>query len=71
MSSGKFIVVFKEHATPEQIQEYVDKVNSTGGKVTNNYGSGFAAELEPSHLTNFQGDDIIDYVEPDSIVTTQ
>ncbi|KAG8983126.1 hypothetical protein FRB90_006293 [Tulasnella sp. 427] len=73
-SIGKFIVVFKESATQEQINEYAEQVNSNGGKVTNHYGTvlkGFAAELTESQFQNFQGNDIIDYIEPDGVVTTQ
>ncbi|KAG8896468.1 hypothetical protein FRC01_011792 [Tulasnella sp. 417] len=70
--SQNFIVVFKDTATQEQIDNYVQHVNTGGGEVTNRYDAvlkGFAAKLTPNLLSNFQGDDIIDYIEPDQIVT--
>ncbi|RDB16741.1 Serine proteinase inhibitor IA-2 [Hypsizygus marmoreus] len=72
--SGKYIVVFKDSATTEQIDQYVEKVNSNGGEVANRYDAvlkGFAATIPDHFLASLQGDDIIDYIEPDSIVTTQ
>ncbi|KAG8983122.1 hypothetical protein FRB90_006300 [Tulasnella sp. 427] len=71
-SIGKFIVVFKQGATQDEINEYAEQVNS--GKVTHQYATvlkGFAADLTESQLQNFQGSDIIEYIEPDSVVTTQ
>lgn len=41
-----------------------------GGEVTNRYDSvlkGFGAVLQPSQLQSLQGDDIIDYIEPDGV----
>ncbi|KAK2465127.1 hypothetical protein APHAL10511_002819 [Amanita phalloides] len=66
------MVLFKEHATPEQIKDYVGKVHAQGGKVTEQYESlkGFSAHLPDSFAQSLQGDDIIDCVEPDRVVTT-
>ncbi|KAF8342120.1 uncharacterized protein EI90DRAFT_3032186 [Cantharellus anzutake] len=72
--TGKFIVVFKDSATKEEIEQYAEKVNNNGGEVTNRYDgvlNGFAAKLTPQLASSFQGDSIIDYIEPDGIVTTQ
>jgi len=65
--------MFKDHATPEQIQDYVQKVNANGGQVSNQYSTmkGFAASIPESFLSDLQGDDIIEYIEPDGVVTTQ
>ncbi|PPQ98645.1 hypothetical protein CVT24_003978 [Panaeolus cyanescens] len=72
--SGKYIVVFKDHASQDQINDYVNQVTNNGGEVTQHYDTvlkGFAAEMPDHLLTSFQASDIIEYVEPDSIVTTQ
>ncbi|KAF9038160.1 hypothetical protein BJ165DRAFT_1501117 [Panaeolus papilionaceus] len=75
----KFIVVFKDGVTAAQIDEYVKQLDSTGGKVNNPYYkeggilNGFAADITPSFLDSFQTSaaDVISYIEPDGIVTTQ
>jgi len=66
-------VVFKDNATPEQIKKYTQEINENGGKVTQEYGilKGFAAHIPESFLCNLQGDDLIKYIEPDGVVTTQ
>ncbi|KAG8911948.1 hypothetical protein FRC00_005518 [Tulasnella sp. 408] len=65
MSTNSYIVVFKDHATPEQINQYAGRVSSEGGEVGHRYDSvfkGFSAKLPDSLLQNFQGDDIIQYI---------
>jgi len=44
-----------------------------GGKVTHEYEAlnGFAANLPESFLHNFKSNDLIKYVEPNGVVTTQ
>jgi len=73
--SGKYIVVFKPNVTKEQIDEYANSVDKNGGQVTHRYDSvlnGFAAELSETSLSQLQSlDDVIDYIEPDGVVTTQ
>jgi len=68
-----FIVVFKGHVTPQQIKEYINEVNENGGEVTHEYEAlnGFAANLPESFLHNFKSNELIKYVEPNSVVTTQ
>ncbi|KAG8990811.1 hypothetical protein FRB94_013093 [Tulasnella sp. JGI-2019a] len=69
--SGNFIVVFKDSATDEQIEQYVNQVNNTGGLVTQKYDlgmRGFAANLDEAQLQSFQGNEIIKYVEADGPV---
>ncbi|KAG8902878.1 hypothetical protein FRB99_004006 [Tulasnella sp. 403] len=71
---NNFIVVFKDHATHQQIDEYCDRVNNTGGQVKHRYKDilkGFSAKMELHHLQSLQGDDIIAYVEPDQEVSIQ
>ncbi|KAG8863559.1 hypothetical protein FRB96_008299 [Tulasnella sp. 330] len=72
--SQRYIVVFKNTATKDQIDNYEAKVNSSGGEVTRRFDTGmngFAAMIPDSFLTKLQADSIIDFIEPDSIVTTQ
>ncbi|KII92391.1 hypothetical protein PLICRDRAFT_37166 [Plicaturopsis crispa FD-325 SS-3] len=75
--SGKYIVVFKSTATPEQIEKYATEVSNSGGEVTNRYDTvlkGFSAAIPDSYLTqlqSLQGGGVVDYIEPDGTVTTQ
>ncbi|KIJ91998.1 hypothetical protein K443DRAFT_114263, partial [Laccaria amethystina LaAM-08-1] len=65
---GNFIVVFKKGITPDQITEYIDQVNESGGEVTHRFDpdilNGFSAKLTPESLQSFQSltGDVIDYV---------
>ncbi|KAI0332338.1 protease propeptide/inhibitor [Cubamyces sp. BRFM 1775] len=74
--SGKYIVVFKDHVSQSEIDKYVNEVKANGGNVGQRYDSvlkGFSAQIPESYLQrlqSFQGS-VIDYIEPDSIVTTQ
>ncbi|KAH8828430.1 protease propeptide/inhibitor [Flagelloscypha sp. PMI_526] len=75
----KYIVVFKKDATQERIDQYASSVESSGGTVTNKYGTvlkGFAAQIPDSYLESLKSDSLqsdspIDYIEPDGVVTTQ
>ncbi|THG98070.1 hypothetical protein EW026_g4055 [Hermanssonia centrifuga] len=75
--SSKYIVVFKKSASQEEVQKYADEVNANGGSVTNVYDSvlkGFSAAIPDgflSQLQSLQGNGVIDYIEPDSVVTIQ
>ncbi|EAU84072.1 hypothetical protein CC1G_06934 [Coprinopsis cinerea okayama7 len=78
MSTGKFIVVFKDNVSKADIDQYVSELNTSGGEVTNSYYSeggilnGFAAKIPESFLTSrLQGNEVVDYIEPDGVVTTQ
>jgi len=71
---SNYIVVFKDTATDDQINKYANEVNTSGGQVNHRYDSvmkGFSAKISDQHLQSLQGDDIIDYIEPDGVVTTQ
>ncbi|KAF8973292.1 hypothetical protein BDZ97DRAFT_1912844 [Flammula alnicola] len=75
MSSNimKYIVVFKDNVTEEQIEQYVKDINNNGGEVVHRYNSilnGFSAAIPDHFLSSLQGSDIIEYIEPDSVVTT-
>ncbi|KAG2007266.1 hypothetical protein CC2G_014972 [Coprinopsis cinerea AmutBmut pab1-1] len=39
MSTGKFIVVFKDNVSKADIDQYVSELNTSGGEVTNSYYS--------------------------------
>ncbi|KAL0956585.1 hypothetical protein HGRIS_002723 [Hohenbuehelia grisea] len=76
MSSNKYIVVFKKDVSQEDIDKFAEQVNQDGGQVTHKYDTvlkGFAAHITDSTLQSFQSlqGDIIDYIEPDGVVTTQ
>jgi len=70
----EYIVVFKDSATQQQINDYANSIDSNGGRVGHRYDSvlkGFSATITNEQLNSFQGDDIISYIEPDGVVTTQ
>ncbi|KAI8972202.1 protease propeptide/inhibitor [Trametes punicea] len=72
----EYIVVFKDHVPQSEIDRFASEVNANGGSVGQRYDSllkGFSATIPESYLQrlqSFQGG-IIDYIEPDSVVTTQ
>ncbi|ETW81079.1 peptidase inhibitor I9 [Heterobasidion irregulare TC 32-1] len=74
--SGKYIVVFKPSTSEDVINRQADDLAANGGTVHSRYDSvlkGFSATIPDAYLqslTALQGD-IIDYIEPDGIVTTQ
>jgi len=73
-SHPSFIVVFKDGVTQDQVQKYADSLHSNGGTVTHRYGAvlnGFAANIPESFFKSLQGDDLIKYIEPNGVVTTQ
>lgn len=78
--SRKYIVVFKKSASREAIDEQAKQITSNGGKVGETIDStfmkSFSAEIPEAYLMALQsnltrGDSEIDYIEPDSVVTTQ
>jgi len=75
MSANDYIVVFKDSATDDQIQRYVNDLQNNGGEVTQEFGvmKGFTARIPDSYIQSFQADfeGIIDSVEQDSVVTVQ
>jgi len=76
--SKKYIVVFKDTATDDEITQYVDQVNNNGGTVSNRFESslkGFAAAIPDQALNSLQASITdggpIESIEADGIVTTQ
>jgi len=72
----KYIVVFRDDTSKEVIENVINQINDTGGEVTNRFNSimkGFSAKLSDvqlQSLDSLQGG-VIEYIEPDGIVTTQ
>ncbi|KIM78928.1 hypothetical protein PILCRDRAFT_824052 [Piloderma croceum F 1598] len=74
----KYIVIFKDSATKDDIERYADGVQQDGGgKVVHRYDTilkGFAATMSESHLSALQSNlqsSPIDYIEEDGVVTIQ
>jgi len=78
MSGKKYIVVFKDSATEQEIQDYVDQINNNGdGKVLHRYDTvlkGFSASLSDNYVSTLKSNLVagpIDYIEEDGTLTTQ
>ncbi|TFK44683.1 hypothetical protein BDQ12DRAFT_673376 [Crucibulum laeve] len=77
MATGKYIVVFKDSVTKEQIDKYAADIDACGGQVNNRLDpilNGFGAAIPDEHLQSLkslQSEGIIKYIEEDGIVTTQ
>ncbi|RPD59777.1 protease propeptide/inhibitor [Lentinus tigrinus ALCF2SS1-6] len=74
--SGKYIVVFKDNVSQNDIDKYAQEVAENGGQVNQRYDTvlkGFSASIPDSYLQQLQSftGSVIDYIEPDGIVTTQ
>ncbi|EPQ57448.1 hypothetical protein GLOTRDRAFT_127803 [Gloeophyllum trabeum ATCC 11539] len=75
--TGKYIVVFKQDATQEDIDKCTNELTAAGGEVKDRYDTimkGFSATIPATfllQLQNLQNNGPIDYIEPDSTVTTQ
>jgi len=75
-ANAKYIVVFKDGVSDEDIKKYAEQVNSQGGQVTNVYDTvlrGFAAEMPQEMLMEFKSlqGGIVDYIELDGMAYTQ
>ncbi|KAG6812601.1 hypothetical protein H0H92_001952 [Tricholoma furcatifolium] len=80
--TGKYIVVFKDTATKEQIDDYANNVNNNGVLLIHAMAHqktkehGFAAQIPDTYFQSLQSqslqsDSIIDYIEPDGVVSIQ
>ncbi|KAI1794192.1 protease propeptide/inhibitor [Ganoderma leucocontextum] len=74
--SGKYIVVFKDHVSQPEIDKYAEDVAANGGQIGQRYDTvlkGFSASIPDTYLQQLQSftGSVIDYIEPDSVVTTQ
>ncbi|KAJ5827213.1 hypothetical protein N7447_003976 [Penicillium robsamsonii] len=65
-----YVVIFKDSATTEQINAYVEQINANGGTVINRFpdmiARGFTASIADSDFQKFQSDPLIDRVTPDT-----
>jgi len=75
---SKYIVTFKDNASPEAIQKFKEEVTSGGGELGHSYDgliTGFSAKIQPETLQSFQQnasltDSIIANIEKDQKVST-
>ncbi|KAF9529654.1 serine proteinase inhibitor IA-1 [Crepidotus variabilis] len=76
----KFIVVFKDGVTKDQISDYVTKLTDNGGKVKDNWFTqdkpilnGFSAAIPENYLRSFKSfsGDSIASIEPDGVMWIQ
>ncbi|KAG8941814.1 hypothetical protein FRC03_003935 [Tulasnella sp. 419] len=73
-AAQSFIVVYKDSATKDQIQKHISQVEKDGGEIGHRYDAvfkGFSAKMKPECLQSLQGDDAIDYIEPDQVMSIQ
>ncbi|KAF9452377.1 hypothetical protein P691DRAFT_756492 [Macrolepiota fuliginosa MF-IS2] len=71
--SGRYIIVFKDKATRAEIEQFIDHLIAEG-KIHAHYDAlfkGFSASVPDNLVSLFAVDRIIDFIEPDGIVTTQ
>ncbi|KAJ7102679.1 hypothetical protein C8R43DRAFT_1141155 [Mycena crocata] len=72
---GKYIVVFKEGVTKDQIEKFKEEISQKGGNIEKELDNinGFSATIPEGFLSEFQSsaNAVIDYIEPDGVVTTQ
>ncbi|KAI0743611.1 hypothetical protein C8Q80DRAFT_1182246 [Daedaleopsis nitida] len=72
----EYIVVFKDNVSDADVERHADDIAANGGEINQRYGTvlkGFAATIPESYFSSFQSlnADVISYIEPDGIVTTQ
>jgi len=71
-----FIIVLKDSATEDQVNEFAGHLESQGGSVTHK-ATGIvktvSAQINPAKLESLKsfGSDIIDIIEPDQTVSIQ
>ncbi|KAF8200831.1 hypothetical protein BJ912DRAFT_947342 [Pholiota molesta] len=61
----KYIVVFKDDATPEQVEQYAKDVTRNGGEIFHRYSdvlNGFSAAIPDQFLSSLKESDIIAYI---------
>ncbi|EGO00297.1 hypothetical protein SERLA73DRAFT_122333 [Serpula lacrymans var. lacrymans S7.3] len=74
-TESKYIVLFGEPVTEDQIAQCIKDLESLGGVVLERYTliKGFSATIPPDHVNDFQSaqGDIIQSIQPDGTVTIQ
>ncbi|CAE6515374.1 unnamed protein product [Rhizoctonia solani] len=69
-----YVVVFKESATKEEIEDYINRVQESGGKIKYDYSDlmkAMAVYVPHVSVQSFTNDPIVDSMEPDGVATTQ
>ncbi|KAG4091684.1 hypothetical protein H8356DRAFT_1707133 [Neocallimastix lanati (nom. inval.)] len=72
MSSGDYIVCFKEGTSNEVIEKAIAEVKAQGGEIKQRYETtmlGFAAKLPDQVLTTMTNSSDVDFVEADGQVS--
>ncbi|KAH7334947.1 proteinase inhibitor, propeptide [Rhizoctonia solani] len=69
-----YVVLFKESTTKEQIEDYVNRIQESGGKIKYDYSDlmkAVAVWVPDDSVQSFTVDPIVDSMEPDGVATTQ
>jgi len=72
MSSGEYIVCFKDGTSKEVIEKAISEVEQQGGEIKHRYTTtmlGFSAKLPDQVLTTMVNSSDIDFVEADGQVS--
>ncbi|KAG8929168.1 hypothetical protein FRC01_004740 [Tulasnella sp. 417] len=70
--AANYIVVFKNEASQDEISSFISDAKVQGATVNHTYTNvfkGFSASMNPSHMQSLKGHNIVEYIEPDQIVT--
>ncbi|KXN74200.1 proteinase inhibitor, propeptide [Conidiobolus coronatus NRRL 28638] len=68
---NKYIVCFKDHVTPEKVDEHAKTLESNGGVILHRYEAvlnGFAASFDEEYLSVLSEHPDVEIVEADKIV---
>ncbi|KAG9050747.1 hypothetical protein FS837_002691 [Tulasnella sp. UAMH 9824] len=71
-SAPYYIVVFKNSATQDEISSFIRDAKDQGAQVKHTYTNvfkGFSASMNPAHMRSLKDHSIIEYIEPDQVVT--
>ncbi|KDN42368.1 hypothetical protein RSAG8_06859, partial [Rhizoctonia solani AG-8 WAC10335] len=69
-----YIVMFKESATKAGIDDYLNRVQESGGKIKYDYSDlmkAVAVWLPDDVVQSFADNLMVDHMEPDGVATTQ
>ncbi|CAE6533190.1 unnamed protein product [Rhizoctonia solani] len=69
-----YIVMFKESATKEVIEGYINRIQESGGKIKYDYSDlmkAVAVWVPDSFVQSFSSDPIVEVMEEDGVANTQ
>ncbi|CAE6459021.1 unnamed protein product [Rhizoctonia solani] len=68
-----YTILFTDDATKEQMDNYKQRIQGSGGSIKHEYGSlkGVSVTLPNDHVQSLANDPIVNIMEVDSAVTTQ